>query len=57
MQQVQKRFDEFKLGVDAGTERVNQCELLATELVQGGSIYSDEIKERQGQLRYVKFEL
>lgn len=52
MQILRNRFDEFKRTVDAGTERFNRCERLAKWLLEDKTQYEDQVKERQGHLRY-----
>ena len=49
-QVIHKKFSEFKLGVEAGTERYNQCEKLAHKLIDNKSPYSSEILQRQEHL-------
>ncbi|XP_024085304.1 spectrin alpha chain, non-erythrocytic 1 isoform X3 [Cimex lectularius] len=47
---LQKKFEDLKHLVDAGTERFNQCKVLATKLVTNESPYAEEIESRQYHL-------
>ncbi|XP_071037774.1 spectrin beta chain [Parasteatoda tepidariorum] len=48
---LQSKFDDFKLRVETGSERFNQCEELAKKLVASDSGYSGKIDQRQQHLR------
>lgn len=48
---LQKKFDDLKHHVEAGSERVNQCTELATKLIANESPYSDDIESRQYMLQ------
>ncbi len=51
LQVIVNKFSEFQLGIDTGQERFQQCEKLASKLIEQKSPYSREILERQEQLR------
>ncbi|XP_035225862.1 spectrin beta chain, non-erythrocytic 1-like isoform X1 [Stegodyphus dumicola] len=48
---LQSKFDDFKLRVESGSERFNQCEELAKKLIASDSSYSGKIEQRQQHLR------
>ena len=52
-QVIANKFSEFQLSIDAGQERFNQCEKLATKLIDKKSPYSRQILERQEHIRSV----
>ncbi|XP_076313686.1 LOW QUALITY PROTEIN: spectrin beta chain, non-erythrocytic 5-like [Tachypleus tridentatus] len=45
------KFNDYKHRVEAGSERFNQCEVLAKKLIAVESPYSEEVQSRQEQLR------
>ncbi|CAB0012674.1 unnamed protein product [Nesidiocoris tenuis] len=47
---LQKKFDDIKCHVEAGSERFNQCEELANKLISNDSPYAEEIENRQYHL-------
>lgn len=53
LQVIQKKFSEFQLAVEAGTERYNQCEKMASKLVENKSPYASTIVARQEQIQSV----
>ncbi|KAL1131759.1 hypothetical protein AAG570_011372 [Ranatra chinensis] len=48
---LQSKFDDLKHHVDAGSERFNQCEELASKLIANSSPYTADIENRQLHLR------
>jgi len=50
-QVIQKKFSEFQLGLEAGTERFTHVDNMATELIEKQSPYSSDIYERQQMLQ------
>lgn len=50
-QLLQCKFDDFKLRVETGSERFNQCEELAKKLIASDTTYSSKIEQRQQHLR------
>ncbi|XP_074649217.1 spectrin beta chain-like isoform X2 [Tubulanus polymorphus] len=48
--ELQKKFDEFKLSIDTGSERIQECDQLASKLIANNSPYADEIEDRQNEL-------
>ncbi|GFT80923.1 spectrin beta chain, non-erythrocytic 5 [Nephila pilipes] len=48
---LQCKFDDFKLRVETGSERFNQCEELAVKLTANDTSYSSKIEQRQQHLR------
>ncbi|GIY06493.1 hypothetical protein CDAR_514752 [Caerostris darwini] len=48
---LQSKFDDFKLRVETGSERFNQCEELAKKLTANDTSYSSKIEQRQQHLR------
>ncbi|XP_076441755.1 spectrin beta chain, non-erythrocytic 5-like [Babylonia areolata] len=51
LQILRNKFDEFKRGVDAGTERFNACERMAGYLLEDRGTHTAQVQERQEQLR------
>ena len=51
LQQIDKKFSEFRLGIEAGSARFKQCEQMAARLMDDRSPYSATILEKQEQLR------
>ena len=51
MQAVQKRFNEFQLGIEAGSERFHRVEQLANDLVEAQNPHSTQIVDRQERVR------
>ncbi|XP_055911888.1 spectrin beta chain, non-erythrocytic 5 isoform X2 [Eupeodes corollae] len=51
LQLLQNKFDDLKHRVEVGSDRVNQCEVLAKKLVETDSPYAPEVEKRQEQLR------
>lgn len=51
MQAIVNKFNEFELGVEAGTERFNRVDSLATELIEKENPNSTVILPRQEELR------
>ncbi|KAK2186885.1 hypothetical protein NP493_185g03007 [Ridgeia piscesae] len=51
LQVIQKKFSEFQLGIEAGSDLFSRCDQRATQLVEDGSPYSTVIQERQDKLR------
>ena len=52
LQVIQKKFSEFQLGIEAGSDLFSRCDQRATQLVEDGSPYSTVIQERQDKLRW-----
>ena len=53
-QVIQKKFSEFQLGIEAGSDLFSRCDQRATQLVEAGSPYSAVITDRQDKLRWVE---
>ena len=51
VQEIDKKFSEFCLGIEAGSARFKQCEQMAARLMDERSPYSATILEKQEQLR------
>ncbi|KAL8620004.1 hypothetical protein ACOMHN_015286 [Nucella lapillus] len=51
LQILRNKFDEFKRGVEAGTERFNACERMAKYLLEDRGTHTAQVQERQEQLR------
>ncbi|KAK7105089.1 spectrin beta chain, non-erythrocytic 5-like isoform X3 [Littorina saxatilis] len=51
LQILKNKFDEFKRGVEAGTERFNACERMAKYLLEDRGTHTAQVQERQEQLR------
>ena len=51
VQAIQKRFTEFQLGIEAGSERYNRVEQFANALVEAQNPHSTQILERQEGVR------
>ncbi|XP_043484059.1 spectrin alpha chain [Leptopilina heterotoma] len=47
---LQAKFNDFKHRIEAGSERFNQCEVLAKKLIANESPYIQDIEKRQKQL-------
>lgn len=47
---LQTKFDDFKHRIEAGSERFNQCQVLAKKLIANESPYIRDIDKRQEQL-------
>lgn len=47
---LQVKFNDFKLRIETGSERFNQCEVLAKKLIANESPYIHDIEKRQKQL-------
>lgn len=50
LQMLQAKFDDFKHRVDAGAERIKQCDDLAQKLIANESPYIPDIDLKQQQL-------
>ena len=53
LQVLHSKFHNFKHRIEAGSERITQCEELAKELIASESPYAADITCRQEQLRWV----
>lgn len=51
LQLLQNKFDDLKHRVEVGSDRVNQCEVLAKKLIDTESSYANDVEKRQEQLR------
>ena len=51
VQQIDKKFSEFCLGIEAGSARFKKCKQMAASLMDKRSPYSATILEKQEQLR------
>ncbi|XP_037933014.1 spectrin beta chain, non-erythrocytic 5 isoform X1 [Teleopsis dalmanni] len=51
LQLLQNKFDDLKHRVEVGSDRVNQCEVLAKKLIDSESPYAADVEKRQEQLR------
>ncbi|XP_053955094.1 spectrin beta chain, non-erythrocytic 5 isoform X2 [Anastrepha ludens] len=51
LQLLQNKFDDLKHRVEIGSDRVNQCEVLAKKLIDTESPYATDVEKRQEQLR------
>ncbi|XP_023313664.1 spectrin beta chain, non-erythrocytic 1 isoform X1 [Trichogramma pretiosum] len=47
---LQAKFNDFKHRIEAGSERFNQCQVLAKKLIANESPYIQDIEKRQEQL-------
>lgn len=52
---LQQKFNDFKHRIEAGSERFNQCQVLAKKLIANESPYIQDIEKRQEQLGYVQY--
>jgi len=52
MQLIQNKFSEFQLGIEAGSQRFDRVDKMATALVEEENPKSTVILERQEDLRY-----
>jgi len=52
VQLIQNKFSEFQLGIEAGSQRFERVDKMATELVEEENPKSIIILERQEDLRY-----
>lgn len=52
MQLIQNKFSEFQLGIEAGSQRFERVDKMATALVEEENPKSTLILERQEDLRY-----
>lgn len=51
LQLLQNKFDDLKHRVEVGSDRVDQCEILAKKLIDSESPYATEVEKKQEQLR------
>jgi len=53
-QLIQNKFSEFQLSIEAGSQRFERVDKMATELVEEENPKSTVILERQEDLRYAR---
>ena len=53
VQLIQNKFSEFQLGIEAGSQRFERVDKMATALVEEENPKSTLILERQEDLRYI----
>lgn len=51
LQLLQNKFDDLKHQIDAGADRINQCNEFAKKLLASESPYVNDIEKSQEQLR------
>ena len=57
VQLIQNKFSEFQLGIEAGSQRFEHVDKMATALVEEENPKSTLILERQEDLRYILFDI